>query len=54
VTTDLSKIGGPAPAVALSGVLQEIGINSIAIVPDGDLLLSARSTSAVYTVSRAR
>jgi hypothetical protein len=90
VTTDLSKIGGPAKGVALSGVVQEIGIptgkvlfewdsldhvpvtdsytpfaggtkaapfdylhiNSIAIAPDGDLLLSARDTSAIYKVAR--
>ena len=90
VTTDLSKVGGPAKGVALSGVVQEIDIptgkvlfewdsldhvpvtdtyapftggtkdapfdylhiNSIAIAPDGDLLLSARDTSAIYKVSR--
>jgi hypothetical protein len=89
-TTDLSKIGGPAQGVALSGVVQELDIatgkvlfewdsldhipvtdtyapfaggtkaapfdylhiNSIAIAPDGDLLLSARDTSAIYKVSR--
>ena len=89
-TTDLSKIGGPAQGVALSGVVQEIDIatgkvlfewdsldhipvtdtytpfaggtkaapfdylhiNSIAIAPDGDLLLSARNTCAVYKISR--
>jgi hypothetical protein len=90
VTTNLSKVGGPARGVALSGVVQEIDIptgkvlfewdsldhvpvtdtyapfkggtkaapfdylhvNSIAIAPDGDLLVSARDTSAVYKVSR--
>ncbi len=90
VTTNLSKIGGPARGVALSGVVQEIDIptgkvlfewdsldhipvtdtytpfaggtkaapfdylhiNSIAIAPDGDLLLSCRDTSAIYKVSR--
>src|SRR5581483_2472760 len=90
VTTNLSKIGGQAEGVALSGVVQEIDIrtgkvlfewdsldhipvtdtytpfaggttsapfdylhiNSIAIAPDGDLLLSARNTSAIYKVSR--
>jgi len=89
-TTDLSKIGGPAKGVALSGVVQEIDIatgkvlfewdsldhipvtdtyapfsggttsapfdylhiNSIAIAPDGDLLLSGRDTSAIYKVAR--
>ena len=90
VTTDLSKVGGPAKGVALSGVVQEIDIptgkvlfewdsldhvpvtdtyapfaggtkaapfdylhiNSIAIAPDGDLLLSGRDTSAIYKVAR--
>jgi Arylsulfotransferase (ASST) len=90
VTTNLSRVGGPARGVALSGVVQEIDIatgqvlfewssldhvpvtdtyvpfaggtraapfdylhiNSIAIAPDGDLLLSARNTSAIYKVSR--
>jgi Arylsulfotransferase (ASST) len=90
VTTNLSKVGGPAKGVAFSGVVQEIDIptgkvlfewdsldhvpvtdtyvphpggtravpfdylhiNSIAIAPDGDLLLSARNTSAIYKVHR--
>jgi hypothetical protein len=90
VTTNLSKVGGPAKGVTFSGVVQEIDIptgkvlfewdsldhvpvtdtyvpfaggtkavpfdylhiNSIAIAPDGDLLLSARNTSAIYKVSR--
>ncbi len=91
VTTGLSRVGGPARGVALSGVVQEIDIpsgrvlfewssldhvpvtdtyvpfyggtraepfdyfhiNSISIAPDGNLLLSARNTSAVYKVARS-
>ncbi|HEU5417942.1 MAG TPA: arylsulfotransferase family protein, partial [Streptosporangiaceae bacterium] len=87
---DLSKLGGKASGVVLSGVVQEINIatgrvlfewdsldhvapadtmtaftggtsklpfdyfhiNSIAIAPDGDLLISARNTCAIYKVSR--
>jgi Arylsulfotransferase (ASST) len=90
VSTDLSKLGGPAKGLALSGTVQEIDIasgqvlfewssldhvpvtdtyipfaggtaaapfdylhiNSIAIAPDGDLLVSGRNTSAVYKLAR--
>ena len=90
VSADLSKLGGPANGVALSGTVLEIDIasgrvlfewssidhvpvtdtyipfsggttaapfdylhiNSIAIAPDGDLLVSGRNTSAVYKVAR--
>jgi hypothetical protein len=87
---DLSKLGGKARGMVLSGVVQEIDIatgrvlfewdsldhvppaetmapfaggtsklpfdyfhiNSIAIAPDGDLLVSSRNTCAVYKISR--
>jgi hypothetical protein len=90
VTTNLSRVGGPAKGVVLSGVVQEIDIpsgrvlfewsslahvpvtdsyspffggtkahpwdyfhvNSISIAPDGNLLISARHTCAVYKVAR--
>jgi hypothetical protein len=90
VTANLSRLGGPAKGVVLSGVVQEIDIasgrvlfewssidhvpvtdtvvsftggtskapfdyfhvNSVAIAPDGTLLVSARNTSAVYKVAR--
>jgi hypothetical protein len=87
---DLSKLGGKARGMVLSGVVQEIDIatgkvlfewdsldhvapaqtmtpfaggtsklpfdyfhiNSIAIAPDGDLLVSSRNTCAIYKISR--